>query len=125
MALSSGRIAVRRALSVVGARHEHILSSVIGKPVPPAKWEAGVGDVGQVVVIGGGAIGSLMAGRIAAVPGMDKRVWMLTSWAEHAQVLQAPAMLSYDVHPLLFCTTYVQRRVLGVCAVPFALLLHL
>jgi len=48
MALFSGRIAVRRALRVVGARHEHILSSVIGKPVPPAKWEAGVGDVGQV-----------------------------------------------------------------------------
>ena len=104
MALFSGRIAVRRALRVIGARHEHILSSVIGKPAPPAKWQAGVGDVGQVVVIGGGAIGSLVAGRIAAVPGMEKRVWMLTSWVEHAQVSQPPTMLSYDLHPLLFCT---------------------
>ncbi|KAJ1490494.1 ketopantoate reductase PanE/ApbA-domain-containing protein [Baffinella frigidus] len=87
MALFSGRTVLSRALRVVGVRHEHILSSIIGKTDPPAKWAVGPGEVGQVVVIGGGAIGSLMAGRIAAVPGMEKRVWMLTSWVEHAQAI--------------------------------------
>lgn len=96
MALFSGRTVLSRALRVVGVRHEHILSSIIGKTDPPAKWAVGPGEVGQVVVIGGGAIGSLMAGRIAAVPGMEKRVWMLTSWVEHAQVPHAHTMLSYS-----------------------------
>jgi len=41
----------------------------------------------HVLVIGGGALGSLFAGRLGALKNLQDRVWMLTSWEEQAQVL--------------------------------------
>jgi len=43
--------------------------------------------VGKIVVIGGGALGSLFSGRLAALKELDERVWMLTNWAEHANIV--------------------------------------
>lgn len=39
--------------------------------------------IGRVVVIGGGSVGSLFSGRIAAIKAMKERVWLLTQWQEH------------------------------------------
>mmetsp|Transcript_5983 Transcript_5983/g.9484 ORF Transcript_5983/g.9484 Transcript_5983/m.9484 type:complete len:285 (+) Transcript_5983:179-1033(+) len=43
--------------------------------------------IGQVVVIGGGAIGSLFAGRIACNKNLKDQVWLLTSWEDQASVI--------------------------------------
>jgi tRNA G37 N-methylase TrmD len=42
-------------------------------------------SLGHTVVIGGGSLGSLFAGRLGALRALEGRVWMLTSWEEHAQ----------------------------------------
>eukprot|EP00961_Rhodomonas_salina_P300576 3939906-Rhodomonas_salina.2 len=42
--------------------------------------------IGRVVVIGGGSVGSLFSGRIAAIKAMKERVWLLTQWQEHFTV---------------------------------------
>ena len=41
---------------------------------------------GQIVVIGGGALGSLFAGRLGTLEPLKGRVWMLTAWEEQAKV---------------------------------------
>eukprot|EP00960_Hanusia_phi_P045659 757379-Hanusia_phi.AAC.16 len=43
-------------------------------------------SIENIAVIGGGSIGSLLSGRIAATSRMRDRVWMLTSSSEHASV---------------------------------------
>ena len=41
----------------------------------------------NIVILGGGSLGSLFAGRLGALKGMEQRVWMLTSWQEQAQAV--------------------------------------
>ena len=43
----------------------------------------------HVVVIGGGALGSLFAGRLGALNALRGRVWMLTSWEEQAAAVES------------------------------------
>ena len=42
-----------------------------------------------MVIIGGGAIGSLFAGRLGTLSSLRGRVWMLTSWDEQASAVQS------------------------------------
>ena len=51
-------------------------------------------SIENIAVIGGGSIGSLLSGRIAAVSRMRDRVWLLTGSSEHASV--HPSMLVWD-----------------------------
>ena len=44
---------------------------------------------GNVVVIGGGAIGSLFAGRIGAIKRMKGKVWLLSSWEDHVTCMKS------------------------------------
>uniref|UniRef100_A0A7S0DWF2 2-dehydropantoate 2-reductase n=1 Tax=Hanusia phi TaxID=3032 RepID=A0A7S0DWF2_9CRYP len=46
-------------------------------------------SIENIAVIGGGSIGSLLSGRIAATSRMRDRVWMLTSSSEHASAIKA------------------------------------
>ena len=43
---------------------------------------------GQIVIVGGGAVGSLFAGRLGALKKMKGRVWMLSSWEEHTSSIE-------------------------------------
>ena len=43
--------------------------------------------VGKVVVVGGGAVGSLFAGRLSTLKELEGRVWLLTRWEEHADII--------------------------------------
>lgn len=47
----------------------------------------GVVGIGHVVVIGGGAIGSLFAARLSTLKDLSGRVWLLTGWKEHAEAI--------------------------------------
>ena len=42
----------------------------------------------HVVVIGGGSLGSLFAGRLGALKALEGRVWMLTSWEAQAMAVR-------------------------------------
>jgi hypothetical protein len=44
--------------------------------------------VGKVVVVGGGAVGSLFAGRLSTLKELEGRVWLLTRWTEQADVIK-------------------------------------
>ncbi len=43
--------------------------------------------VGKICVVGGGAVGSLFAGRLATLKELEGKVWLLTRWGEHADVI--------------------------------------
>ena len=43
---------------------------------------------GQIVVVGGGAVGSLFAGRLGSLKKLKGRVWMLSSWEEHTSMIK-------------------------------------
>ena len=50
---------------------------------------SGSGDILEhVVVIGGGSLGSLFAGRLGALSTLRSRVWMLTAWEEQAHAVE-------------------------------------
>ena len=55
-----------------------------------ARWIAAAGPrkLGHAVVIGGGALGSLVAGRLGALRALEGRVWMLTAWDEQAAAVE-------------------------------------
>jgi hypothetical protein len=43
--------------------------------------------IGHVVVIGGGAVGSLFAARLSTLKDLSGRVWLLTGWKEHGETI--------------------------------------
>ena len=49
---------------------------------------SGTSFPGQIVVVGGGAVGSLFAGRLGALKKMKGRIWMLSSWKEHTSSIE-------------------------------------
>jgi 2-dehydropantoate 2-reductase len=42
----------------------------------------------HVVIVGGGSLGSLFAGRLGAIKSLRDRVWLLTSWEEQAKAVE-------------------------------------
>jgi prephenate dehydrogenase len=56
-------------------------------PLPPAEADVDLSPIQRVCVVGGGAMGSLLASKLSAVDGVD--VTLLTRWEEHGQAIAA------------------------------------
>jgi hypothetical protein len=84
--LSLKRMMIRSTLPVCQSTSRRVFSHVRAHLSTNAA--SGNSIPGHIIVVGGGAVGSLFAGRLGALKSHKGRVWMLSSWEEHMSVIK-------------------------------------